>query len=89
MINVSRICDVLSNEWGFYYTVTANLDKISQYANGLTELEESDKMDVLSKITQIKTAIESSPKSLGWRMCARVGPKKKWYADVEELYAGH
>jgi hypothetical protein len=89
MISSSRICEVLSNDWGFYYTVTANLDKISQYANGLNDLEEPDKVDVLSKITQIKTAIESSPKSLGWRMRARVGPKKKWYADVEELYAGH
>jgi len=89
VISVSRICDVLSNDWGFYYTVTTNLDRISQYANELTDLEESDKMDVLSKLTQIKTAIESSPKRLSWRMRARVGPKKKWYADVEELYAGH
>ena len=89
MISASRICDVLSNDWGFYYTVTTNLDKISQYAKALDGLEEPDRVDVLSKIAQIRATIESSPKSLGWRVRAKVGSKKKWYADVEELYAGH
>jgi len=88
-INLSRICDVLSCDWGFYYTVTTNLDKISQYAQSLNGLQEADRNDVLSKIAQIRTAIESSPKNLSWRMRARVGSKKKWYNDVEELYSGH
>jgi hypothetical protein len=88
-INISRICDVLSNDWGFYYTVTTNLDKIAEYAKALNDLKDPDKQDVLAKITQIKTSIESTPKSMGWKMRARVGPKKKWYTDVEELYSGH
>ncbi len=61
-------------------------DKLSY--NHIIDLHGRLEQDPLT-ITQIKTAIESSPKSLGWRMRARVGPKKKWYADVEELYAGH
>jgi hypothetical protein len=28
-----------------------------------------------------------SPKTSDWKIRARVGPKKKWYTDVEELYA--
>jgi len=88
-INLNRICDVLSSDWGFYYTVTTNLEKISQYTKSLDDLQEPDRNDVLSKIAQISTSIESSPKNLGWRMRARVGSKKKWYNDVEELYSGH
>ncbi len=88
-INLPRICDVLSNEWGFYYTVTTNLDKIAEYAKTLSGLPEPDKEDVLSKIAHIKASVESSPKSFTWKMRATVGPKKKWYTDVEELYAGH
>lgn len=88
-INVNRICDVLSTDWGFYYTVTSNLDRVSQYAKDLNGLEKPDRTDILSKIAQIQSAIESSPKSIGWRMRAKIGPKKKWYENVENLYAGH
>jgi hypothetical protein len=88
-INLNRICEVLSGDWGFYYTVTTNLDKISQYAKSLDGLEEADRIDVLSKIAKIRNSIDSSPKNLGWRMRAKVGSKKKWYTDVEELYTGH
>ena len=88
-VNVERICKVLSEDWGFYYTVTTNLNKISEYATSLQGLKEDDCSDVLSKIDQLRSAIESSPKSLGWKMRAKVGAGKKWYEDVEELYAGH
>jgi hypothetical protein len=88
-VNVERICRVLSEDWGFYYTVTTNLGKISEYAKNLEGLQEDDCNGILSKIDQLRNAIESSPKSLGWKMRARVGVTKKWYEDVEELYGGH
>jgi predicted SPOUT superfamily RNA methylase MTH1 len=88
-VNVERICRVLSEDWGFYYTVTTNFGKISEYAKNLEGLQEDDRNGILSKIDQLRNAIESSPKSLGWKMRARVGATKKWYEDVEELYGGH
>jgi hypothetical protein len=88
-VNIQRLCRVLSDDWGFYYTVTNNLARISQYAKELQGFGDDDQKDVLSKIEQLKAAIETSPKSLGWKMRARVGPKRKWYNDVEELVEGH
>ena len=29
--------------------------------------------------------IEKEPKSLGWKLRAKVGTKKQWYNDVEEV----
>jgi hypothetical protein len=29
--------------------------------------------------------IEARPKSLGWKLRAKVGDRKKWYRDVGEL----
>ena len=29
--------------------------------------------------------IEKEPKSVGWKLRARVGTKKQWYNDVEEV----
>lgn len=89
ILNIGRICKLLSDDWGFYFTVTTNLSKISEYAKKLEGLQEGDREDVLSKIGQLEKAIESSPKTLSWKVRAKVGPKKKWYQDVEELYAGH
>jgi len=88
-VNVDRICRVLSEDWGFYFTVTNNLDKIADYAKNVEGLGEEDRNDVLSKVEQLKNAIDASPKSFGWKMRAKVGPRKKWYKDVEELVAGH
>ncbi len=88
-LNTDRICDILSNDWGFYYTVVNNLGKVADYANQLNGLNDGDKTEILSKIEQLRNLIENSPKSFSWKMRARVGPKKKWYADVEELVAGH
>lgn len=88
-INIDRICDILSNDWGFYYTVTTNLEKIADYTTKLTALEESDRLDVLKKIEELRDQIESCPKSFGWKVRAKIGARKKWYDDVEELYAGH
>jgi hypothetical protein len=29
--------------------------------------------------------IESRPKTVSWKLRARVGPKSKWYRDVEDV----
>jgi hypothetical protein len=72
MVNIDRICKLLADDWGFCYTVTTNLRKISEYTKNLEGLQEGDRNDVLSKIDQLKNAIESSPKSLSWKMRAKV-----------------
>ncbi len=84
VIDVAYIAKLLSDDWGFYYTVNLNLEKIRSYLNKL-EIEEYDKENVNEKIDKIKKAIESEPKSLKWRMRAKIGPRKKWYREVEEV----
>jgi len=88
-VNVNRACEVLSSDWGFYYTVTTNLAKVADYARKLEWLGSDDRKDVLTKIETLKSAIEASPKSVGWKMRSKIGVNRKWYTDVEELTAGH
>jgi hypothetical protein len=59
MINVGRICSVLSDDWGFYYTVTNNLNRISDYVVDVNSVRESDKKDVVEKVDKLKSAIIS------------------------------
>jgi hypothetical protein len=82
-INAAYIAKLLAKDWGFYYTVTTNLSKVKEYAR--STLSEEDSRDVVAKIDQLLEWIEKEPKTTAWKMRARIGPKKKWYRDVEEV----
>jgi len=84
-VNASYIAKILSDDWGFYYTVTSNLSKTKNTLPSVSILDDETRVDVSSKIDNVVKYIEKEPKTLGWKMRARVGPKKKWYRDVEEL----
>ena len=85
-VNLDYISKLLSKDWGFYYTVTMNLKRIRDEFLPSYDLSEEDKTDVKHRIDTLLERIEKKPKSLGWKMRARIGAKKKWYRDVEELY---
>ena len=82
-INAQYISKLLAKDWGFYYTVTTNLGKIKEYAR--SSMTSEDSRDVVAKTDQLIGRIENEHKTTGWKMRARVGPKKKWYRDVEEV----
>jgi len=84
-INSNYISNILSRDWGFYYTVTLNLEKIKEVLQSYATLTDVDKSDVEKKISLLKERIEEAPKSMGWRMRAKIGPKKKWYKQVEDI----
>lgn len=86
MINANYIAKLLSDDWGFYYTVTSNLTKIrDQYIPSAKFLLEEEKNVISERINRILDAIEKAPKSSRWQMRAKVGTKKKWYREVEEI----
>lgn len=85
-IDALYIAKLLQSDWGFYYTFTTNLNKVRERLPAYQELSDEDRADVVSKIEKLQKIIEDSPKSMGWKVRARVGPsKKKWYRDVEEV----
>ena len=87
-INAKHIAKILANDWGFYYTSTTNLKKIKDSLGKYEVLTEEDKKIITERIDKLLSYIEKEPKSLKWKMRARVGTKKKWYEDVEEWITG-
>jgi hypothetical protein len=91
-INLPRIVDITSNDWGWWRTVTGNLDKLDRYL--ATELQPDDldlgtgqaiKFDPGTQIAAMRAAIEEAPKSTKWKLRARVGERMAWYAEPEEM----
>jgi hypothetical protein len=84
-INASRIAQLCSHDWGLWKTVTMNLSKLAEIASGIEKLSEDDRSDVGSKVSDLLARIDREPKTTAWKMRARIGEKKKWYRDVEEM----
>jgi len=84
-VNAAYIAKILAEDWGFWYTATTNLQKVHEYVNGSDLLAEDDKAVVSRRSDELKAAIEAQPKSTKWKMRSRIGPRKKWYNEVETV----
>lgn len=82
-ININYIAKLLAKDWGFYYTVTTNLNKVKSLLSSDHRLGSEDKKDIITKIGRMLEMIEREPKSISWNLRAKVGPKKKWYKEVD------
>jgi hypothetical protein len=84
-INEDYIAGLFAADWGFWRTATENLQKIKSFAQGYDKLTDEDKKDVVTKVENLEERIDKQPKSMKWKMRNRVGDKKQWYEDVEEV----
>jgi len=84
-INVDYVSDTLSKDWGFYYTVTTNLGKTRESLSRHDVFGVLDRKDISDKLDRLRDTIESKPKSMRWKMRARIGSSTKWYSEVEEV----
>ena len=82
-LDVAYICRLLADDWGFCYTVTTNLDRLEEQLAELA-LDPSLRDVARRRLGELRSRIEQTPKSRGWRLRARIGTKKKWYQDVGE-----
>jgi len=82
-IDLSSILRNVATDWGYYYTFSANLRKIRDILGEMDTISEKEKSIVNRRIEAMLEAFENVPKSLRWKMRARVGPSKKWYNEVE------
>ncbi len=82
-INPKFIATKLASDWGFWYTVTTNLSGLKGYVHEATNLSQEDKEDIIQKVDTILQAINSEPKTTGWKMRSAIGARKRWYNPVE------
>ncbi|MBP1358026.1 MAG: hypothetical protein JZD40_06035 [Sulfolobus sp.] len=80
-IDLNYIVELLSDDWGFYTTVMDNISKGMEYFSSYSK--EGDV--VIGKLKTLKETLEKSPKSLKWKMRAKIGRKVKWYEEPEEV----
>jgi hypothetical protein len=84
-INIGRVAALCARDWGWWRTLTMNLDKVRQMADHYEDLTPDEKRRVGEQVRAALDRIESAPKSMGWKLRARIGDRKRWYRDVSEL----
>jgi hypothetical protein len=84
ILNEPRIANLCAADWGLWRTITMNLNKLVSYAESFAALEMEDRKDVKGKLSLLLKAIDEKPKTLKWKMRAKVGDNRPWYRSVEE-----
>ncbi len=84
-IDAARIARVLAQDWGFYHTSMSNLDMLTRFLTKLAGLDAGAREQILLCVREIRSLAATEPKSLRWKLRAKIGPRVKWYADVDEI----
>jgi len=82
-IDIGRFVAPLANDWGFFHTVELNLPEVVKFAAG--RLDDSQVRRVAHGANELRQAMEAVPKSLRWKVRARIGEKIPWYEVPEEI----
>jgi hypothetical protein len=83
-INAERIAELTANDWGLQRTFSLNLDRLRE---GLSEqpLDPDGVRALEGRIDALAEAMERAPKTRRWRLRAKVGDRKRWYEEPEEV----
>lgn len=80
------VTGVLAGDWGFHHSAVASLESIrAQVGSGdRLGLEPDAAERVVERADELLERVDAAPKTLGWRMRAKVGERKQWWEDVNE-----
>lgn len=92
-INASLIARLAATNWGWWRTMTMNLAKMRDFAlaevrPGELDLGRAPRYDVLAQIDALRAAIDHAPKTARWSLRSRLGDRKVWYRDPQEVAHG-
>ena len=80
-INAAYLAKLLSEDWGLYRTLQLNTARVRDAAKELTVPADT----VNQRLDQLWERVDAHPKSLKWRLRAKVGDRMTWYQLPEEV----
>lgn len=85
-IGLERIRAIVADDWGWWRTLTGTVEHIRDLADArhgdLLPIGASN--DVFGGLHLIQEAADTVPKTLRWKLRARIGERKRWYQVPEE-----
>jgi hypothetical protein len=88
VLDAGRLTSLLAGDWGWWRTVTGNLEKLPGLADEKPELlPPGAAHDPLAQAAELLELARSIPKGMKWKLRANVGDRVRWYELPEEV--GH
>jgi hypothetical protein len=88
-IGTERVGTLVGEDWGWWRTATMNLEKVILYAEGRPPdlVPEDPPFDPSEQARTLLDVCATTPKTLKWKLRAKVGDRVQWYQLPEEI--GH
>ena len=83
VVDATYIARRCADDWGLFHDVVTSLDVCERMAADY-ELSEADRERIVLNGARLVGALDSAPKSLSWRLRARVGTRIRWHQIVED-----
>jgi hypothetical protein len=85
-IGLDRIGAIVADDWGWWRTLSGTVEHIRDLAEARREdlVPTGGSNDVLDALHLIKEAADTVPKTLRWKLRARIGERKRWYQVPDE-----
>ncbi len=84
--DTDRFAKVLGADWGWWRTVTGNLEKLpALVAERPGLVPPGARYDPLAQARQLLDVAEQTPKSIKWKLRAATGDRMRWYELPEEV----
>jgi len=87
--DTSRVVAVLRDDWGFWYTSTGNLRRLIDELGPEGPVLGSLAPEIQRRSGRLLQLLDEAPKSVRWKLRARVGTKTRWYEEVGEVDRDH
>ncbi|NLF13678.1 MAG: nucleotidyltransferase family protein [Anaerolineaceae bacterium] len=85
-INSDLIAGLCAKDWGLYTTISLNAAKLRTCLDeGEVALSPDEAQAIKRRIISLQKAMDDAPKTMAWKMRARVGTRVRWYEEVEEV----
>jgi hypothetical protein len=91
-INTETLGEILGRDWGWWRTVTGNLEVIASILEEDDEtfaadlvMEQSMLRDPVEQIKIFRRFADETPKTRTWKLRSRLGERAIWYEEPEEL----
>lgn len=85
-VDRTRVGEILNGDWGWWRTCTETIDRLGELVVGLG-LDQTQRQRVAQRLGELRDHVDATPKSLRWKARARIGERRPWREDPDDLEA--
>jgi hypothetical protein len=85
-VNAVRVAQLCADDWGLWRTCKMNLERVREGIEDY-DMAHDERTAVEQRIDRLWERIDAEPKSRSWRLRDRIGDRRRWYDEPEEVDA--